>query len=273
MLALLVACAPEEQSTDVAESTTSTDDGTSESTTAERSPSDFLPPVDLGTGESFECNQWTQDCPAGQKCMPYSNDGGNAWNATRCSPIAARPAGIDQPCGMLGGPFSGLDDCDFGLMCWDVNHETLTGRCIPMCAGAASNPLCETPDSHCVQSGSGVPNPCLPKCDPLAQDCREGNKCVLTFDGTFLCVPALGDEGEIDTPCGFGSCAAGLVCVSDEWQPCPEDSVACCRPICEVGTTGPPCPVLEECVPWEWFPDGEVPPGLEDVGYCALPDL
>src|SRR5690606_41031914 len=31
----------------------------------------FLIPPD-GGGGTKECDQWTQDCPEGQKCMPYS---------------------------------------------------------------------------------------------------------------------------------------------------------------------------------------------------------
>jgi hypothetical protein len=39
-----------------------------------------------GGGPSIECDQWAQDCPPGEKCMPWANDGGSSWNATRCFP-------------------------------------------------------------------------------------------------------------------------------------------------------------------------------------------
>ena len=44
-----------------------------------------------GGGATNECNQWVQDCPEGEKCMPWANDGGSAWNATRCRPGRRRP--------------------------------------------------------------------------------------------------------------------------------------------------------------------------------------
>src|SRR5690349_13167900 len=47
---------------------------------------DFIPVPDWPFGD--ECDIWEEDCPEGYKCMPWANDGGNAWNATRCSPIA-----------------------------------------------------------------------------------------------------------------------------------------------------------------------------------------
>src|SRR5262245_13882487 len=35
-----------------------------------------------GGGHSWECSLFEQDCPIGEKCNIYANDGGNAWNAT-----------------------------------------------------------------------------------------------------------------------------------------------------------------------------------------------
>jgi len=270
---LLVGCTPEGQSAEAVATSTGSVHGESESTSSDPEPSDFLGPRDLGTPESFECNQWTQNCPAGAKCMPYANDGASSWNATRCSPIAARPVGLGEPCSMLGNRASGLDDCDLGLMCWDVDHETLTGHCIAMCAGDSSNPICASPGGHCVQSGSGVLNLCHRRCNPLAQDCPEGKNCVLTFSGNFLCGPEPLEEPKgTNTPCEyFNECERGHVCAAADQQACPEGAGACCRPICDVATSGPPCAPLEACLPWEWFPGGDVPRGLEDVGYCALP--
>ena len=274
MLVLAVGCTLEGQRADEVESTTGSDDGWSAPTSEEPMPSDFLPSVDLGAA-TFECSTWTQDCPAGQKCMPYANDGGAVWNATRCSPIAARPAGIGDTCTMLGGRSSGLDDCDFGSMCWDVDHETLTGHCIPTCVGDPGNPLCESPDRHCVQSGSGVPNPCLPKCDPLAQDCTEGRGCYLYSGKVFLCAAdGSGDGGASYDGCEFiNVCDPGLVCVdATDDAACPNSAPGCCKTICEVSGSAPTCPPLEECVPWEWT-DDEIPPELENLGLCKFPDL
>lgn len=46
----------------------------------------FLSPIDAGT-RAYECDTWHQDCPAGRKCIPWSDDGAASWNATRCGPI------------------------------------------------------------------------------------------------------------------------------------------------------------------------------------------
>ncbi len=37
---------------------------------------------------------WAQDCPEGEKCMPWANDGGGSWNATRCSPLDPNPSAV-----------------------------------------------------------------------------------------------------------------------------------------------------------------------------------
>ena len=49
----------------------------------------FILPDDGGTGV-FECDLWGQDCPDGEKCMPWASNGGT-WNATRCSPVVDSP--------------------------------------------------------------------------------------------------------------------------------------------------------------------------------------
>ena len=36
----------------------------------------FIPNPDVGGGTSIPCDLYTQDCPAGDKCMPWGNDGG-----------------------------------------------------------------------------------------------------------------------------------------------------------------------------------------------------
>ncbi len=42
------------------------------------------PPGFIPTHEGWgECSPWAQNCPPGEKCTWWANDGGNAWNATR----------------------------------------------------------------------------------------------------------------------------------------------------------------------------------------------
>lgn len=270
MLALVVACAADEQAADVVEpedeSPQPVDNGAHSSS---ESGSDFLPPPDAGD-PAWECDIWAHDCPAGEKCMPWANDGGSAWTATRCSPIAPEPAGLGEPCQVEGSLVSGLDDCDIASMCWDVDPETNEGTCVPMCVGGYQNPRCEDPSDHCLQAGGGALNICLPTCDPLLQNCREGLGCYGTPD-SFVCAPTASSNG-LDEPCEFYTvCSPGLQCLSIDGPPCPDGAVACCRPFCRIGDVESPCSALEECVPW--FEDGDAPARWEEVGYCALPDL
>lgn len=240
---------------------------------AEESSSDgstFVPPTDdVGTG-IFRCDIWAHDCPAGEKCMPWSSDGGSAWSGTRCSPIAAEPAGIGEPCHVEGSGVSGLDDCELASMCWDVNPETNEGTCVPLCVGHPAVPLCEDPTRACRQSAGGVLNLCLPTCHPVLQDCPEGRRCTYDWNA-FYCKPDTSHGGgTLNSPCYAETCAPGYECMAAPPDLC-SGSEACCRPFCEVGTLGPPCAATEECVPW--FGAGKAPARLEDVGYCAFPEL
>ena len=280
LIALVVGCspyaeqAPNGTTDDVSESsmggTTTSDD---EASTGASDGLAFLTPPDFGS-EAFGCDPLAQNCPANQKCMPYAYDGGGTWNGTRCSPIAEDPAGVGDPCHVYGSAVSGLDDCDLGLLCWDVDPETNVGACLPQCTGSANAPVCDDPDRACTQNGGGALNLCLKRCHPLLQDCGEGRGCYLNYNG-FLCVhDASGDAGASYDGCEFlNACNPGLVCTSPEDDDACSDSAAgCCKTLCEVGTSGPPCPPLEECVPWEWT-DGEIHPELEDIGQCKFPDL
>jgi len=229
----------------------------------------FVPPPDVGAGV-FECSIWVQDCPTGQKCMPWAKDGGSAWSSTRCSPIVAEPVGIGESCQVEGSGLSGLDDCDLASMCWDVDRETNLGTCVPMCVDGPENPRCEDPNNHCVQAAGAVLNICFPTCNPLLQDCREGLGCYATPD-SFICAPTASSNG-INEACEFYSvCAPGLQCIALDGPPCLDDATACCRPFCRLDDEESSCSAVEECVPW--FDAGDAPARWEDVGFCAFPDL
>ncbi len=98
----------------------------------------------------IECDVYMQDCPDGEKCMPWANDGGDEWNATQCTPISDRPAEPGEPCTVEGGPTSGIDSCAASAMCWQVDPGTNMGNCIAMCTGSADMPVCEDPGTQCV---------------------------------------------------------------------------------------------------------------------------
>lgn len=246
--------------------TTSADDSGSSSTgpsgPPDHVPPGFLNPNDWG-GVGVECSQWLEDCPPGEKCMPYSNDGGNAWNAMRCSPVVPDPAQPGEPCTVEGSGVSGIDNCDFHSMCWDVDPDTLEGTCVAMCVGAEAAPACAESGHSCSVDGSGTLTLCLPVCDPLAQDCAPTQGCYY-LASTYACAPdASGEGGAPFTPCEFtNGCDPGSLCGQ---SPACEGGPNCCVPFCSLSE--PDCPETTSCIPA--FSPGEEPVGLGDVGFCG----
>lgn len=86
-----------------------------------------------GASPAFECDPFLQDCPVNEKCAPWANDGGMEWNGTRCAPVAGTPGMPGDSCAVDGDPFSGLDDCELGSLCWDVDPATSEGQCVALC--------------------------------------------------------------------------------------------------------------------------------------------
>jgi hypothetical protein len=244
---------------------TTGDDGEDEDESGEEPPSNFIEDPDGGT-MSFECDVFAQDCPAGEKCLAWANDGGNSWNATRCSPIVEDPGQIGEPCTVVGSGLSGMDTCDVGMMCWNVDAETLEGTCLGLCIGDRSSPTCDDPSAYCAISCDGALTLCLPQCNPLEQDCAEGQACYPMGNGYFTCAPdASGDMGAQGDPCEFiNVCDPGLTCLTADAVGCDETAFGCCTSYCVVG--GSPCAGGLECMPY--FNSGEAPIGLDDVGVC-----
>jgi hypothetical protein len=227
-----------------------------------------------GGGVNIECDVWAQDCPIGEKCMPWANDGGFEWNATRCTEIASRPDAVGDACTVEGSGVSGFDSCEAGAMCWDVD-PTNEGTCVEFCSGSGDSPLCSDPSTRCTVMNEGVLILCLPVCDPLMQDCVAGQGCYPFTDG-FVCLPdGSGRSGAFGDPCiESDACDPGLFCAPTEAVPECVDASGCCSELCDVGVDEPDLqctgqPQGQSCVPW--FADGEAPPGLEDVGSCLIP--
>ena len=220
-------------------------------------------------GAECDCDTFAQDCPDGMKCMPWADDGGATWNALRCSPVVDEPAGLDEPCTVEDGPASGLDTCDVGLMCWDVDLDSLEGTCIALCGGSATEPTCQA-GSTC-ETGAAGPSfgLCLTVCNPLADDCDEGEQCV-PIDADFRCVAEARDPLGYGEPCeSLVECGSGLVCVNEEFSPC--DGEPCCTAFCDVsdGDPNPACPDAASgqiCTPWY---EDEPPDGFENLGVCV----
>ena len=256
-----------------ATTSTGTTSGTTGDTTGETGCT-FLDCTTTGP-DTNQCDIWNpNDCPEGEKCMPWANDGSNAWNATKCSPLDMNPKGLGDECN--GGGVSGVDNCDKGSMCYYVDPETNLGVCVPFCVGSAEDPSCKSLDEQCSVSNNGVLILCRRKCNPLLQDC-EGNAACLPAAGSdqFVCiVDASGDTGAAGDPCMYlNACDPGLFCAGADFIPeC--QATGCCTEFCDLSDPNKDatCSLADKGVTCQpYYEPGNEPPGLENVGACILP--
>ncbi|MEM7156058.1 MAG: hypothetical protein AAF799_24610 [Myxococcota bacterium] len=220
------------------------------------------PPTPPGPGSGgFECDLEEQDCPEGEKCMPWANDGGNEWNATRCTPLADNPQDAGEQCNVEGSGTSGIDNCDIDALCWQVDPATNIGTCYSLCG---SDGMCDQPERTCVGFPGDVPL-CVEPCDPTASACEDGQGCFL-LGSRFICQDPLDPPVALGEPCeGPTACEPGLLCAYDiELQCGAEAGQGCCAPVCDV-TDEEPCGVGAVCDPWFRFAP---PPELSHVGVC-----
>lgn len=199
--------------------------------------------------------------------MPRAGDGGGTWDATRCSPVASDPGAPGELCTVSESVASGIDDCERGAMCWDVDPETLQGVCISTHTASASHQICPNPMDVPVEGASGVLLPCLARCNPLASNCGVGEGCysVTPSRSEFVCVADVAPDqsGAAGDGCEFiNVCDPGLTCINGDLVPdC--DSPGCCSPFCDLDN--PECPAGTDCHPWD---PPVVVPGQESVGIC-----
>jgi len=216
------------------------------------------------------CGLATQNCPEDDKCMPWANDGGSLWNAVRCSPIERNPNGVGEPCTVDGSGVSGLDDCDLGLQCFNVDPETNEGVCAQICGAIDGAPICPQGTSCATYGAARV---CLEPCDPLAQACPLAHACYPagTFVGPgeppppfFTCERVAG-SGEPLMPCEVfqSGCDGGSVCFDAQALPCPS-SIGCCTELCDLMGMDD-CPEGLTCTP---YLDPAPNALLEGVGVC-----
>lgn len=130
----------------------------------------------------LECDVQLEDCPAGQKCMPWVDDGSNVWNALKCVPVDRDPVAVGEACQAPGGGLSGVDNCDKHVMCFEVSGNE--GICRAMCDGTT----CDT-GFNCFVANDQVLQLCLPACDVDMPDCPPGQGCLPVLGGG-VCAPA-----------------------------------------------------------------------------------
>lgn len=235
----------------------------------------FLECQDQGGGGTVECDIWAQDCPMDQKCMPWADDGGSAWNATKCSDVDPDAALVGDEC--EGGGVSGVDNCELGSMCYYVDNETNLGVCVPFCIGTPDAPTCADLTDQCSISNDGVLILCRKTCDPLLQDCQGSSSCLnAAGSDKFVCIAdASGEAGAAGDPCEYlNSCDPGLLCLNASVIPDCQAS-GCCSEFCDLSDPNKDdtCSLKDKGVTCEPYYDEmmEPPPGLEDLGACYQP--
>jgi hypothetical protein len=239
----------EDEETDEGSGTTVDDDSTS---------SGFVMEMD-GPGAN-SCDPWAQDCPEGEKCAAWAMS--DTWDSNKCVPVMGD--GVEGDECTYDGAVAGTDTCSVGHMCYYTNAEGI-GTCIPQCTGSPDDGQC--PDGfNCSISNNGSLILCVYDCNPLLQDCQPAETGCFWDGALFNCDPA-GDipEGE---PCGYiNDCSPGQVCLDAAALPACNGS-ACCAAFCDL--MDPVCLIQgTECI--SFFDEGTAPPGLENVGMCALP--
>jgi hypothetical protein len=206
-----------------------------------------------------ECDPYQQDCPAGEKCLPYDPDATGVWDSTRCAPVIAAPAQLGEPCTMsAGSAMGGEDTCDVGLVCWDLVGNQ--GTCAEMCGCGDASPTCETEGNLCAVLNGGAVGVCRSTCHPADPDgCGPDQVCVFASTGFFQCLNAL-DNAALGEPCDASNgCAPGLACLSS--ASC--TSAGCCHAFCDVGD---PASCDATCDPV--FPSGAPHECYDTLGVC-----
>lgn len=168
------------------EVTTAVEESSSDSTLSGNEAAYGVP--DRDGGDPIECDVFAQDCPKGEKCMPWGMDDVN-WDAARCSPLDPNALDVGDECTQEGPPTSGIDNCGVTDICWNVDTETNLGECFSLCEGTSRSPVCEVPGTSCVFLYEGVLPLCAVECDPMMPVCPDGEQCVAVAEA-FLCAPA-----------------------------------------------------------------------------------
>ncbi len=222
-----------------------------------------------GGGAVSECDPKQQDCKAGEKCTAVSPKEGDPWGVNKCVPTMG-DSQVGDPCDIVDGKYTGLDNCDVGLICLLTDDEGKGGACVEFCD---TNDQCPKTGAQCVVYNDGALPICLVDCDPLIQDCPEGQACYNSAGDSFVCFKesAMPGEGAPGDECSYiNQCQKGSFCANPAALSMCGAETGCCTPYCPVDGGNAPCNDGEDCVPF--FVEGMAPPGFENVGVCAIPE-
>lgn len=204
---------------------------------------DFIP--DEGSccgGEGFRCRAscdlFFQDCPEGEKCVPYASAGGSL-DESKCVPVTGAAA-AGEAC-TLDDHVSGQDDCDGSSYCF-APAEGGPGLCRSFCEGTPDDPNC-TPGSTCSIHPLAL---CLPECSAEAP-CGAGEHCYPTVTNDAMgCAPA-GTISQSSACEEHYECAPGLMCIPGALVPNCElegGDEQCCTQTCELANGDLDCAAL-----------------------------
>jgi hypothetical protein len=237
----------------------------SESETTGTTAQLFIPADDLAT--CFGCDPFAQDCPEGEKCVPYSSSGGN-WDDSKCVPVLGEQT-VGDSC-TYAGTLESTDDCDATSFCFgveDVDGE-LIGNCHSFCKGSADMPEC--PEGFtCPIMNAGSINLCVQACDPITQDCFNGEGCYWG-DSSFSCVSTQGPGIADGEPCSYiNDCTPSSMCTTAEVLPAC-NGAACCSPFCNLELGDVQCEARPRTMCLPLFEQGMAPLGEDQLGVCIL---
>lgn len=266
--------APDTSTTSITGTTDTTTTGTTEAVT-----SGSTGPMLKMDAPPGECLPKVQDCAEGQKCTSQEGNPNSppGWDTNVCVPDPMNGGVVGDECQIDEGEsvFSGLDNCAKGGICLNFDFNTGTGgTCTEYCKPDGTCPETAGGKAICVEGANeGVLPICLATCDPLIQDCPDGQGCYgdVSLDGFICFTPDTGENTGTDkSPCEFtNACAPGFSCeATDIVSDCDPGSIGCCTPFCSVMEGDGPCGAMQKCLP---FYPMDPPPGLEDIGVCAIP--
>jgi hypothetical protein len=223
-------------------------------------PCGQVPGVDVWcSGEmTAACDPMQQDCPDGEKCVPWASQGGN-WDATKCVPVNGDNM-VGEAC-QYGGVVESTDDCDENGWCFAADEQG-AGTCYGFCGSGESCP----DGQHCLVANDESIAVCIDACVPHhSENCAAETACVAIEDA-FVCLPI--ETLPQDAPCSLGDyCALGQACVPGvQLDSCAAEN--CCTDWCDTSEPDP-CTVPLTCQPY--WPQGQAPAGLETAGICRLP--
>lgn len=201
-------------------------------------PCDSALGCDDTTGVPDECDVFAQDCPEGQKCVPYDYDEADPGIKThKCVDVT----GVDAPGDNCTYDEGYNDSCIAGSICW-LRDGQGEGFCVPLCGGSLEAPTCEN-TAYCSPSADEFISLCLHECNPLLQDCPDPGDACYAATGRFVCaVDTSGMEGKANDQCSYtNECDEGLLCADNNFvgMGC-EQLGGCCTPFCEY--PGGACP-------------------------------